>query len=158
VQGLGIITPTHSLHPGIRVFWEYRVRGDFWTDTPEQLQRGWGEGGKGGMIFWSAISEQQQIVRIDQKRLSWKTRAQGIGQMDRSSRNAVSFDICQNFGHRLTDQTVDRWLASRNAVSFDNLSNFRTQIDRFWQLTDVPVKKSDSDHRIGWWEWLCHDL
>ena len=79
----------------------------------------------------SAISEQQQIVRIDQKWLSWQIRAQGKGQMDSSSRNAVSFD------------RSDSWQMA--GIS---------ECCQIWQLTDEPVKILDSDQKIGRWEWF----
>ena len=106
MQGLGIITPTHSLSPGIWAFCEYRKKRGFLNRYPRTTV--WERGGREGRMNLFPSSEatilDEQIIRMDQKWLIssdrcqiWQIRAWGHGH---SSRNPVSFDRSDN---------IDRW-------------------------------------------------
>ena len=129
VQGLGIITPTHSLSPGIRAFCEYRDRGEFWTDTPGQLQeRGGGERKNGfASLQWTTILD-EQIVRIIRKRLIWSDRCQ-VWQI-RGGQMGILLGILPRILSVLTDQTLDRWTCQ--LPKFFWASHWQ-----IWQISDV---------------------
>ena len=124
MQGLGIITPTHSLSPGIRASWEYRERGAF-VQSPRTT------GGREGRmkIFLSgeATILDRQIVRMHWKWLIssgrcqiWQIRAWGHGQFFSKSCQFDRSDNIDRWTCQISEFFVRDWQVGPLSIFFDS--------------------------------------
>ena len=161
VQGLGIITPTHSLSPGIRAFCEYRKKRGFLNRYPRTTV--WEGGGREGRMNLFPSSEatilDEQIVRMDRKWLIssdrcqiWQIRAWGHGQF--------FLESCQFWP--LTDGPVrfrsfSHQIDSSDRHLMDILLGILSVLTDLTTLTDGPVRFRRFSHQIDSSDWHLMD-